>query len=525
MWEYDDEPTVCQPPASEVTFWPPLNNEEKPPAPNFDVLARHTKSLSKLRRQGKNNGEIQDWLRKKGLVFPLPDLITYFQNLAVEQEQKHQKEQQQQEQKKRIFKRSQTKAHPSPDKTPYLPKTVPSQNPPDGPCGVAPRGGILAVVDYAGELVQMRRHGDHIAEMLCFLRRKHVHATAAEVTRVLEIHHRAVTATEAEAEKEQLKRQFDQIRSHIGDLLRMRGEGKDRCDMIEWLGTNGITACGADLNLIFQEHEEAQKQKQEEEQHSKPAPNPNPGSANSNAKAKAETENKSPENSETSNPLELVGSLRPDVHSLGEGSCDNRPAACPPMASGNANAARTLTAPTTKPAEMVDGIDGFLIQCGISVDKVDAFLEGRPPLKLEKAIEIGKYHAVHTFSSPASTVQEVKAANQTLSIAAAYEEAQARAAYRQQILKLREAAHELRIKKMAQVEARAMAAAERKTPKTFDNTARIAAFRKEYFKDVFTPENIALVKQAFAKAGIPWVSVPDDPDYVPPAGQPTPDSS
>jgi hypothetical protein len=514
MREYEYEPgyapSICQPPASEVTFWPPLNNVEPPPPPNFDVLTRHAKSRAKMRKQGKNNGEILAWLRKKGIMFQIPHLVAYWQKLSAEQANDKRKEQpkaqlQHNHQQNEKQQQRQTRARPKPGKAEYHSKSATSQNPQmaggvlstptmaDGKNGEVapppPRGGLAAVAEYVDELVQMRRDGDHIGEMLCFLGRKHIHATTAEVTRILEIHDKAVAAAEAVAEKEQVKSRLDQIKEHIGDLVKMRDEGKGRFDMIEWLNTRSITAFGDDLNTVLQEHdaEEKQKQKQKAEQQPKP------------------------------NPLQLVGSLRRDDRTAAEAEpnamAETPPQGTaandednPPMARGNASAARTPSA--------------FLEILGLSVDKVDAFLEGRPILKLEKAIEIGKYHAVHTFSSPDSTVHELKVANQTLSIAAAYEEAQARAADRQHMLKLREAAHELRVKKMAQTEARAKAAAERKAPKTFDNTARIAAFRKEYFKDVFTPENIALVKQAFAKAGVKWVSVPDDPDYVPPAGQP-----
>jgi hypothetical protein len=162
----------------------------------------------------------------------------------------------------------------------------------------------------------------------------------------------------------------------------------------------------------------------------------------------------------------------------------------------------------------------LLAALGNAGDQFRTFFKDRPRLPLADVMELGKYYAVHKLTSPETTPQELKVVNQLLAIVSAYEQAQARAADRQQGLKLREAAHELRVKKAAEKEARARAEAQRKAPKNFDNSARIAELRREYFKDLQPPESIGCQIAAFAKAGQEWIPLPGAPDYVPPSGHP-----
>jgi hypothetical protein len=95
-----------------------------------------------------------------------------------------------------------------------------------------------------------------------------------------------------------------------------------------------------------------------------------------------------------------------------------------------------------------------------------------------------------------------------LQIAMDYERSQFEQAHRQRVLELKQAEHELRVKRAAQAEkrekakakAREEADAERKPPRDFDNTDLIADMRGELFREVYTPENLAAVEAALAKA-------------------------
>ncbi len=95
-----------------------------------------------------------------------------------------------------------------------------------------------------------------------------------------------------------------------------------------------------------------------------------------------------------------------------------------------------------------------------------------------------------------------------LQIAMDYARSQFEQAHRQRVLELKQAEHELRVKRAAQAEqrekakarAREEADAERKPPRDFDNTDLIADMRGELFREVYTPENLAAVQAALAKA-------------------------
>ena len=97
--------------------------------------------------------------------------------------------------------------------------------------------------------------------------------------------------------------------------------------------------------------------------------------------------------------------------------------------------------------------------------------------------------------------------DQMMEIAVAYERDQVQLEQRQRALEIRQSEYELKVKRAAQAEKRdkakareRKAAAARKAPRDFDNSTLIARMREEYFREVNSPENMADVDAALAKA-------------------------
>jgi hypothetical protein len=124
-----------------------------------------------------------------------------------------------------------------------------------------------------------------------------------------------------------------------------------------------------------------------------------------------------------------------------------------------------------------------------------------------------------------SKPEDLQQIDRMLRIAVDYERDQVLLEQRQRTLEIRQAEYELKVKRAAQAEKRdkekareRKAAADRKAPRDFDNSARIAAARAAHRAQWDTPENRAdveaMLAKAEAEAGI-------DPDNNPNIIQPT----
>ncbi len=103
--------------------------------------------------------------------------------------------------------------------------------------------------------------------------------------------------------------------------------------------------------------------------------------------------------------------------------------------------------------------------------------------------------------------QALRQIGRMLQIALDYERVQIQLAHSQRALEIRQAEYELKVKRAAQCEKRdkeraeeRRETAERKAPRDFDNSERIAQIREAHFRRVNSPENMARVDAALAKA-------------------------
>jgi hypothetical protein len=264
---------------------------------------------------------------------------------------------------------------------------------------------------------------------------------------------------------------LDLMEPHVEQLTRMRDQHRSLGEILHWLWLQGVKIHGGHLTAFWQRRAERE---------ANPPPPPQiAGSPPPLRKSRPSPNQASPpeavsDTSHSSHPSHASADppLRPPSPPKGE--VGHRPDEVSP-APNNANPA------SERAAKLGRIMDKYLSDLKELVEKCAA----DPNPKLEDRQQIDRM----------------------LVIAIDYQRDQDQKAQRQQALDLKQAEYELKVKRLAfmekQAEAKAKAqeeAAERDPPQDFDNTDLIADMRGEMFKEVYSPENMAAVHAAIAKA-------------------------
>jgi hypothetical protein len=247
---------------------------------------------------------------------------------------------------------------------------------------------------------------------------------------------------------------LDLMEPHVEHLARMRDEHRSTGEILHWLWTQGVKIHGGHLTAFWERREQRQ---------ANPPPPTQRKTRPSDGRAELPLRRPSPPGGE--------GGRRPDEVS---------PA--PSHASAAPDPNHASAASHHRAAALGAIMDNYLASLKDLIDKCAA----DPNPKLEDRQQIDRM----------------------VQIALDYQRDQDQKAQRQQALDLKQAEYELKVKRLALMEQREAAKAkareaadtQREPSRDFDNTDLIADMRGEMFKEVYSPENMAKVDAALAKA-------------------------